>query len=54
MLLKYHKADYKGLLNESVVSSALAEKSPLPALYTLPYCSDMKALAEESMQNKFN
>jgi hypothetical protein len=54
MLLKYHNADYKELLNEPAVSSALAEKSPSPALYTLPYCSDMKAMAEESMQKKFN
>lgn len=54
MLLKYHDADYTELENEQVVSSALAEKSPLPALYTVPYCSDMKAMGEEAMQKKFN
>ena len=54
MLIKYNNADYKALLNEEAVSSALAEKSPLPALYTLPYCSDMKAMGDEAIQKKFN
>jgi hypothetical protein len=54
MLIKYHNADYKGLANEDAVSTALAEKSPAPALYTLPYCSDMKTMSEEHMQKKFN
>ena len=53
MLIKYHNADYKELSNEKAVSSALADKSPAPALYTLPYCSDMKAMGEEPMQKKF-
>lgn len=53
MLIKYHNADYKGLANEDAVSVALAEKYPKPALYTLPYCSDMKAMGEEHMQKKF-
>jgi len=52
MLIKYHNADYKGLANEDAVSSALANKSP--ALYSLPYCSDMKAMGEQPMQKKFN
>jgi hypothetical protein len=54
MLIKYHNADYKALPNEDAVSSVLAENSPIPALYTLPYCSDMKAMGEEPMQKKFN
>tara|TARA_R110002153_G_scaffold49738_1_gene140226 strand:+ start:1525 stop:2130 length:606 start_codon:yes stop_codon:yes gene_type:complete len=54
MLIKYHNADYRGFANEEVVSSALAEKSPTPALYTLPYCRDIKAMGEETMQKKFN
>jgi hypothetical protein len=53
MLFKYHNVDYKELLNEPEVCSALAEKSPAPALYTVPYCSDMKAMGEELMQKKF-
>jgi hypothetical protein len=54
MLVKYHNADYKELSNEEAVSSALADKSPVPALYTLPYCSDMQAMSEEPMQKNFN
>lgn len=54
MLFKYHNADYKELSNEYAVSSALADKSQVPALYTVPYCSDMKAMGEEAMQKKFN
>ena len=54
MLIKYHNADYKGLTNEEAVSAALAEKDPIPALYTLPYCIDMKAMGEEHIQKKFN
>jgi hypothetical protein len=52
MLIKYHNADYKGLANVNAVSNALAEKYPTPALYTLPYCSDMKEMGEEHMQKK--
>jgi hypothetical protein len=54
MLIKYHNADYKELANEEAVSSVLADKSPTPALYTLPYCTDMKVMGEESMHKKFS
>lgn len=54
MLFKYHNADYKKLPNEESVSATLADKLPEPALYTLPYCSDMKAMGDEAMQKKFN
>jgi hypothetical protein len=54
MLVKYHNADYQGLSNESDVAIALGASSPKPALYTLPYCADMKAMSEEPMQQKFN
>ena len=54
MFIKYHNADYQGLDNEQEVSAALAASSPKPALYTMPYCVDMKAMSEEPMQKKFN
>jgi len=54
MLIKYHNADYKELSNEQEVSAALGAQSPAPALYTLPYCSDMKAMGDADMQKKFN
>ena len=54
MLIKYHNADYKQLPNEDEVAAALGAKSPAPALYTLPHCTDMKEMGEVSMQKKFN
>ena len=53
MLIKYHNADYKELANEDEVSAALRASSPTPALYTLPFCIDMKAMGDEAMQSKF-
>ena len=53
MLIKYHNSDYKELKNEDEVSAALRAGEPSPALYTMPYCSDMKAMGEEAMQKKF-
>jgi len=54
MLFKYHDKDYKELANEDEVSDALRNGSPAPGLYTMPYCIDMKKMAEESMVSKFN
>lgn len=54
MLIKYHNADYKELPNEGEVSAALRAQSPTPGLYTVPHCSDMKAMGDESIQKKFN
>ncbi|NNM13573.1 MAG: hypothetical protein HKO58_04555 [Gammaproteobacteria bacterium] len=53
MVLKYHNHDYNELTNENEVSAALGNSSPKPGIYTLPYCTDMKKMAEESMQQKF-
>lgn len=54
MLLKYHNSDYSELSNEDDVLAALGAKSPSPALYTMPYCVDMKEMGSEAMQEKFN
>ena len=54
MLIKYHNADYKSLENEAEVSTVIRSLLPKPGLYTLPYCSDMKEMADEAMQEKFN
>ena len=53
MLIKHHNADYKALANEDAVAAALRASSPPPALYTLPHCSDMKAMSEAGMRKKF-
>lgn len=54
MLLKYHNADYKELPNEGEVSAVLKASSATPALYSMPYCADMKTMGEDAMQKKFN
>lgn len=54
MLIKYHNADYKELDNEADVSAALGASTPAPAMYTMPYCHDMKAMGSEAMQKKFS
>ena len=54
MLIKYHNADYKPLPNEQALSEAMRSESIPPALYTMPYCSDMQEMGDEKMQQKFN
>jgi len=54
MLLKYHNFDYRELSNEQEVVAALSAGSPSPALYTMPYCADMKQMGDEAMQKKFH
>jgi hypothetical protein len=39
MVLKYHRADYKGLSDEASVADALRKQSPAPAVYMIPYCT---------------
>lgn len=53
MLFKYHQSDYTPLDNEPEVSIALRASSPKPALYTMPYCHEMKDMNDEAMQKKF-
>lgn len=53
MLIKYHNADYKELENDEDVSAVLGAKSPKPALYSMPYCDDMKKMGEEPMLSRF-
>ena len=53
MLIKYHNSDYNELSNEDEVMAALRAGSPSPKMYTVPFCSDMKKMNEESMQKKF-
>lgn len=54
MFVKYHNADYSELSNEAEVAKALGASSPKPALYTLPFCIDMKEMGSAPMQEKFN
>ena len=53
MAIKYHNSDYNELSNEDEVMEALRKGNPSPKMYTVPFCSDMKKMGEESMQKKF-
>lgn len=54
MVVKHHNADYKQLPNEEEVGEVLGKKSLKPGLYHMPHCADMKEMANEEMQAKFN
>jgi len=51
MVLKYHNSDFSELPNEADVIEAIG--NPSPAMYTIPYCKDMKDMGNEAMQAKF-
>lgn len=54
MVFKWHNSDYRKLANEDDVQAAMRAGAPTPGQYTLPHCSDMKAMQEESMLRKLN
>lgn len=54
MLLPHHKSDYLELENEPAVADALGKGSPKPGMYTLPHCTDMKEMGEQSTIEKFD
>jgi hypothetical protein len=53
MVLKYHKADYRGLPNEDAVREALGKGDPAPGIYLTPYVADMKQMNEPAIKEKF-
>jgi hypothetical protein len=53
MVLKYHKADYKGLPAEDSVRDALRKANAAPGVYVTPYCADMKDMKSPAMQEKY-
>lgn len=53
MVFKWHASDYRGLAKEDGVREAIRAAAPTPGLYVLPYCADMKEMAGEAMQRKY-
>jgi hypothetical protein len=53
MVLKWHNADYKKLVNEDEVRAVIRKGSPGPGVYILPHCLDHKQLASPEMSKKF-
>lgn len=55
MALKYHAATYKRLPDEDKVLDAMRAAGAIePGFYGFPYCSDMKAMNEKPMLDKYN
>lgn len=53
MALKYHKADYKALPNESAVREALAKGNLAPGVYVTPHCADMGQMKQPAMREAY-
>jgi hypothetical protein len=53
MVLKYHRADHKGLPNEDAARAGLGGGSLAPGLYVTPHCPDMKAMNDPAVQAKY-
>ena len=54
VVIKFHNSDYRGMSNEDEVMDAIRNGNPELGMHTLPYCVDMKDMADEGMQAKFN
>jgi hypothetical protein len=53
MVLRYHRADYKGLPDEDSVAAALRKDKPAPGVYFIPHCLDMSQLKDPAVRKKF-
>jgi len=53
MVLKHHKADYKGLPNEDAVRESLGKGAPAPGVYVTPHCPDMKQMSDPAVRAKY-
>jgi len=53
MLLKYHRADYKGLSDEDAVAQGLRKGSSGPGLYVMPYCTEPSQMKDPAVSKKF-
>lgn len=51
MVLKYHKADYKGLGNEAAAAQAL--KGTAPGIYPIPYCPDPSQMKDPAVRKRY-
>lgn len=54
MVFKWHNSDYRKLANEDDVQAVMRTGAPARGMYTIPHCTDMKAMQDEAMQKKLN
>ena len=53
MVFKWHAGDYTALPNEDAVRAAIRGGNPVPGLYVMPHCKEMKDMASEAMLQKY-
>ena len=53
MVLKYHRADYKGLPDEDAVGQAMRKAAPAPGVYVIPYCADPSMMKDPAVRKKY-
>lgn len=53
MVLKYHRADYKGLSDEDAVGQAMRKAAPAPGVYFIPYCADPSMMKDPAVRKKY-
>jgi len=53
MVFRWHNSDYRKLGNEDEVQAALRKGSPTPGQYVFPHCTDMKAMRDPAVVQKY-
>ena len=53
MVLKYHKADYKGLPNEEAFAEPMRKMGLTPGLYVHPYCPDPSQMKDPAVLARY-
>ena len=52
MVLRYHRADIKGLPDEESVAAALRKDAPAPGIYFIPHCADFSQLKDPAVHSQ--
>ena len=53
VVLKFHNADYSGIDNEEGILDSIRAAKPAKGIFALPYCAEMKDMADPQMQQRF-
>lgn len=54
MVLRTHRADYKGLPNEGAVADVMRKGGLAPGYYVTPYCPDPKQMADPAVKERYD
>ena len=53
MVLKHHKADYRGLPNEEAFAEPMRKMALTPGVYVHPHCPDLSAMKDPAVQARY-